>query len=87
MCECWWEGGGWGEDEVREESQGQVRKGSVGCGVEFGFSVNGMLWKDFKLFIEESLEGHLLCSEWWLTLRREGRGVKEERMGYQRQQD
>lgn len=50
--------------------------------MEFGFFVNGMFWKDFKLFIEESLEGYLLCFEWWLILRREGRGVKEERMGY-----
>lgn len=48
-----------GVDEVREESLSQISKSFVGPGMEFGFYVTGMLWKDFKLYIEKGLKVHL----------------------------
>lgn len=37
--------------EVREEIRGQIRKGFVSCGMEFGSDGSGMLQKEFKLCI------------------------------------
>lgn len=37
VCERWWEEVGSGEDEVREESWGQIRESFAGYGMEFGF--------------------------------------------------
>lgn len=48
-----------GVDAVREESLSQISKSFVGHGMEFGFYVTGMLWKDFKPYIEKGLKVHL----------------------------
>lgn len=45
-----------GEEEVRGK-QGQITKGFVSYGMEFGFYVKykGILWEDFKLCVEKKV--------------------------------
>lgn len=57
--------------EVRRRQRGkhgQITQGFVSYGMEFGCYVKykGMLWEDFKLYVEKKgLEGYLLYSNWW----------------------